>query len=269
MSDDVPPQTGLPEEDEPRTRQHATKLHIDEVRGLIRHRRAIASRLNANPEAMRMLIVNPVLAFKDAGIELSPAVGNHVLHAIQYPPEVRTERTALEDELKSALGGSPRPNDAAWVARAVFDQLGVAPLQIGDAEPVYRSSFDAADLEAFQAMLPTRGVIAAPAAPPDSPPGAAPPRLPFEPKSLRLLDLDAPVPPLPAAATAPAELSLTELWFYKDASPTVRSLLRLGIIVNSGVAIFSSSEYRKIRDGESANLLVSWIAGATIPSRAK
>jgi hypothetical protein len=244
-------------------------LRIDEESGLTDHRTAIASRLQAHPEAMRMLIINPVLAFQEAGVELSPAVAKHLLHTIQYPPEIRAERTTLEDQLTAALGASPQPTDSAWLARTVFGQLGVAPVDIGSAEPTYRSSFDAADLAALQSMLPTRGVVSGPAPGPPRDPDAFPARMPFEPKSLGLLDLDAPVPDLPPAASAPTELSLTDLWFYKDAAPPLRPLLRLGVIKSSGVAIHSSTEYRKIRDGKSANALLSWITAVHIPSRSK
>jgi hypothetical protein len=241
----------------------AERLVIAEERGLIRHRKAITSRLQAHPDAMRMLILNPVLAFREAGIDLTPAVANHVLHAIQYPHEVRAERDRLEAELKATLGRPARPTDPKWLAQTVFGPLGITPVDHGDAEPVYRSSFDAESITRLQALLPTRGVVTVPA--PNATPSNPTP-LPFQPRTVQLLDLDALVPPLPAAPTAPAELSLVDLWFYKDASPSVRSLLSLGIIISSGVAIYSSSQYRKIRDGDTTSEILSWITAVKVPS---
>jgi hypothetical protein len=264
VSDDGTPQPDFAAVDE------TGVLRIDEQRGLIEHRKAIAARLQAHPGAIRMLIINPVMAFKDAGIELSPAVANHVLHAIQYPPEVRAERTRLESELKATLGKTAEPTDPTWLAVTVFGQLGVTPLDIGDAQPAYRSSFTAEELAALGSLLPTRGVVTLPA--PDPTPvisGVAPVAMSFEPKTVQLLDLDAPVPAFPPAASAPSELSLTDLWFYKDAASVLRPLLSLGIIISSGVAIYSSSQYRKIRDGEAQSELLMWINAVQVPSRSK
>lgn len=281
MADNVAPQSEETHS-EASAKPHMAPLVIDEERGLVQHRKAIASRLAANPEAMRMLIVNPVLAFRDAGIRLSPAVANHVLHAIQYPPEVRAERDRLQSELKAALGRSARPTDPQWLAEAVFGQLVVTPVLIGDHEPVYRSSFDAKTLSELQTLLPTRGVVTIPAPTPvgpavtavtagtaGTPEGetpVAPGRMYFEPKSLELLDLDAPVPDLPPAGAVPDELSLVDSWFYKDAAPPVRLLLSLGIIMSSGVAIYSSSQYRKIANGEAESEVLSWITAVRVPS---
>jgi len=241
-------------------------LVIDDVQGLVRHRKAIANRLQAHPEAARLLIVNPVLAFADAGIKLAPAVANHVLHAIQYPPEVRAERTRLEHELRRMLGRAPRPTHPHWLAETVFDQLGVAPVVIGQATPVYRPAFDAATIARLESLLPTRGVVTVPGPAPTT---AGPSPLSFDPRSLGLLDLDAPVPELPPAERAPEELALLDLWFYKDRGPALRPLLELGIVINSGVAIYTSSQYRKIRDGQTQGELASWIRVVNVPSRPK
>lgn len=262
MTEDLTPQPN-PANSNQRPATRVDRLVIAEERGLIRHRKAIISRLQAQPEAMRMLILNPVLAFREAGIDLTPAVANHVLHAIQYPPEVRAERDRLETELRDTLGRPARPTDPKWLAETVFGRLGVTPVDHSDSEPVYRSSFDAETIAQLRALLPTRGVVTVPA--PNATESNPAPR-PFEPQTVQLLDLDAPVPPLPVAPAAPAELSLVDLWFYKDAAPPVRSLLSLGIIISSGVAIYSSSQYRKIRNGEATSEILSWITAVKVPS---
>jgi hypothetical protein len=241
-------------------------LVIDDERGLITQGRAIIDRLRANPQSMRMLIINPVMAFADAGIKLTPSVANHVLHAVQYPPDVRAERTRLEQELKELLGRSPRPADSRWLADTVFGQLRVRPLDVDGASPVYRPSLDAETVARLVALLPTRGVVTVePTAEGASAPAPAPAPLSFEPRSLRLLDLEAPVPAFPPAATTPTELTLVDLWFYKDSGPGLRQLLDLGILINSGVAIYPASEYRKIRDGQAQGELLSWISAVRIP----
>jgi hypothetical protein len=206
------PRPGRPGEEAP-----GENLVIDHERGLITQGRAIIDRLRANPQAMRMLIVNPVLALADAGIKLTPSVANHVLHAVQYPPEVRAERTRLQQELKDLLGRSPQPTDPGWLADVVFGQLHVRPLDVDGAAPVYRSSLDSETVARLVALLPTRGVVTLEPVPAGaSAPAPIPAPSSFEPRSLRLLDLDAPVPALPPAVTTPTELTLVDLWFYKD-----------------------------------------------------
>ncbi len=256
--------------DPDRTSPGAAPVHLDPIeinreRELVRQGRAIVTRLSQDPELMKLLIINPVLAFKDAGIKLSPAVGNHVLHAIQYPPAVRAERDALEAQLHDALGSPARPTDPTWLASTLFDRLGVTPLVIGDHQPTYQSSTDAESLTRLEALLPTRGVRTVPSsATAPTPPAVG--RWAFDPTPVTLLDLESPVPELDSAPSPPADLALVDLWFYKDSHPLAKPLLSLGILTVSGLAIYSSGEYRRIRKGQVTNQLVSWISSLRIPA---
>lgn len=296
MSDE-PSAGGADDTGAERTAPSAT-LRIETQQGLVDQRAEIVARLQANPLAARMLFLNPVMAFADAGIELTPAVANHVLHAIQYPPEVRAQRDQLEDQLYEALGRRARPCDPSWLADVVFGQLRIVPRDIGGTQPTYLPAIDAATVASVQSLMPTRGVVTVPG--PSEPPtptepsptaqpapeaagtteslaaaqGTGPTATPLAPlglsaftlQTVQQLDLDAPVPALPLATSAPPELSLTDLWFYKDTDPTVRQLLQLGILMQSGVAIYSSSQYRSIRDGATTNQFLSWITAVHVPS---
>lgn len=242
-------------------------LTITTERGLTRYRKQIAARLQADPAAMSLLVINPVMALREVGVHLSPKVANHVLHAIAYPPAIREQRTRLIDELRAELGGVPHPNNKEWLARTVFDQLRATPLVVGTHQPVYKSSVDSDAVLAIQALLPTRGVTVDGKPQDPEHPIYAPPDLPLacQPHTLSQLDMDAPVPDLPAAAKPPRELTLSELWFYKDSLPLARPLLQLAIVENSGVYIHGPDNFRLIRDGKLPNDLVSWISGVRVP----
>jgi hypothetical protein len=242
-------------------------LTITTERGLTRYRKQIAARLQANPAAMSLLVINPVMALREVGVELSPKVANHVLHAIAYPPAIREQRTRLIDELRKELGVVPHPSNKEWLARTVFDRLQATPLEIGERTPVYKSSVDTSAVRAIQALLPTRGVtVDGKPQDPQHPIYAAPDvPLACQPQTLNQLDLDATVPDLPVAKKAPAELTLPQLWFYKDSVPLAKPLLQLGIVENSGVYIHGPDNFRLIRDGDLPNDLVSWISGVRIP----
>jgi hypothetical protein len=245
-------------------------LTITTERGLTRYRKQIAARLQTNQAAMSLLVINPVLALREVGVHLSPKVATHVLHAIAYPPAIREQRTRLIDELKAELGSVPHPNNKEWLARTVFGQLGATPLKLGTHAPVYKSSVDPEAVVAIQALLPTRGVTVDGKPQDPEHPIYAPPDVPLacQPQTLGQLDMDAAVPDLPVAAKAPKELTLPQLWFYKDTVPLARPLLQLGIVENSGVYIHGPDNFRKIRDGKLPNDLVSWIAAVRVPGSA-
>jgi len=82
-------------------------LVINEHRDLLRNMRAISKRLNDNPDIARMLLVNPILALEDAGVELSREVKEHIMDSLRFPPSLVERREKLELELHdelSALG---------------------------------------------------------------------------------------------------------------------------------------------------------------------
>ncbi len=261
-----------PQDDEVSGSQDAPSqsvIHIKTERDLVRYRRQIADLLQADPAAMRLLIINPVQAMRDVGILIAPKVANHILHSVQYPPAVRSQKTRLTHELTVALGGKPHPTDPEWLARTVFVQLKIPPVRTAGATPAYKAGLDSVEVRGIQSLLPTRGVTVDGVPQDPQHPVYAPATVPLacQPRTVQMLDLDAPVPSLPPAP-APRNLSLTELWFYKQASPVVRQLLRLGIIENSGVVLHGPANYRQIRAGTMPNDLLQWMSEVRIPGRA-
>ena len=243
-------------------------IQINTERDLIRYRTQIVARLQADPTAMRLLVINPVQAMRDVGIQIAPRVANHILHSVQYPPTVRAQKTRLIHELTAALGRKPHPSNPEWLAYTVFVQLEIPAVQTTGITPAYQAAVEPAAVRGIQSLLPTRGVTVDGTPQDPEHPRYAPPTVPLacEPRTVEMLDLDAPVPPLPPAP-APASLSLTDLWFYKEASPVVRKLLRLGIIENSGVTLHGPSDYRRIRAGTMPNDLLLWLSEVRIPGR--
>ena len=243
-------------------------IEINTERDLVKYRRQIAARLQADPAATRLLIINPVLAMRDVGVRIAPKVAVHILHAVQYPPAISAQKTRLIHELTAALGRRPHPTDPQWLAHTVFVQLKVPAVRTRGVAPTYKAGVDPTAVRGIQALLPTRGVTVDGVPQNPEHPVYAPATVPLicEPKTVGMLDLDAPVPPL-SPAPAPAGLSLTDLWFYKQADPLIRPLLRLGIIENSGVVFHGPADYRRIRTGDMPNDLMMWLSRISIPGR--
>jgi hypothetical protein len=241
------------------------KLEIKSHRMLALKQAEIAARVNADPRWGVMLMINPVLAFKDVGVNVSTEVAAHILHAIQHPVDLRKRRVALEASLLESLGETPRPNDAKWVASILFNLLKLHPLDSLGHEPVYSETLAG---EAIRKAATLR-----PLAPPR-------PRYPearhFSARNLvgvapwreavRRIDVDAPLPKLGKAKSAPNELPIEQLYFYKDSHPLAKALLELAIIQRRGFPIQTPDAYRKIRDGVKANAFRTWITSVRFNS---
>ena len=227
---------------------------VSSHRSLLAKRDAMVAALQAKPELLPLLAANPVLAFRDAGVTISPEVASHVLHALQYPPAVRAERDRLIKELQEGLGEAPRPRDATWLAVTVFEKLKVAPLETRGRQPAYVSAIPDDARERLQALLPDRPRVQLP-----SRPGS------HRPEPLRRLDLNAPLVEIPKAAKRPKTLSLEALWFYRGAHRLVPSLLRLGVIESGGLPFLGADGYRKVKSGERPNPLVGWVDDVKFP----
>jgi hypothetical protein len=104
-------------------------ISIESEHDLRRHMRAICRRFNDDPALSRLLLVNPILAFADVGVTLSPAMREHVMNALRFPPKLRERIARLEGELKQELAalGVPAdlPLDAARRADLAFRVLAV------------------------------------------------------------------------------------------------------------------------------------------------
>ncbi|MCC6534088.1 MAG: hypothetical protein IT531_16185 [Burkholderiales bacterium] len=250
----APPPIELPQGNAP--------LTIATRRDLAASQKEIAARINADPRFAVMVLVNPVLAFKDLGIELSAEVQHHLMHRTQHPVELRKRRDALEQALREALGEEPRPNDRAWLAATVFERLKLAPVDSAGIEPAYLPPLNTALIARLAALRPKpkpryRGARRASV--------KAGIRVAAWQPAARRLDLDAELPKLPALAQAPRELALDALYFYKDAHPLARQLLELGIIQRQGFPFHTPDAYRKIRAGERRNAFRNWIRSVRFP----
>jgi len=231
-------------------------IRIESHRALAGKQRDLAARVAAHPDVAVMLLINPILAFKQLGVTLSPEIASHVLHAVQHPAPVRTRREALEASLKKALGEAARPVDAVWNARLLFTLRKLKPLDIGDAKPAYTLPLGQQEAQNLHDLRP-RAVLRYPQ------PRLLPPRTRLNAvswkESLRRMDLAAPAPQLPNAAKAPAEVVLEDLWFYKDQDEIVHDALELGLIMRSAFPIHSPDSFRKVLSGEQRNAFRSWI----------
>jgi hypothetical protein len=226
-------------------------------------REEIFGRLNAAPDIARLMLINPVKALSDVGVHLSPSVASHVLHVLQLPASAQERRKTLERSLRDRLGEPPEPLDSAWLARVVFEKLALKPKRTRGREPVFAPPVNQADLERLQRRRPT--IRPAPELP--RPPGGTTISVaPWRP-AFRRLDLDAPVPEVPAARTAPKRLPLVDLWFYKDDSPVAHDLLELGVILRGAFPIHSTHGYREIKAGRRKSAFLAWITDVRFPQR--
>jgi len=233
-------------------------LVIDSHSALLRRRKAMLNALTSEPGRARLLFANPVLAFRDAGVVVSPAIADHILHSLQHPPEVKTQRERLTELLRKALGSAPHPSDPGWLATTVFTQLKVGPLDTAGLEPTYLPAIPEDAQKNLRALLPPR----------------TRPRLPARPttpakQALWRIDIGAEVPERPPAKRIPKRLALEQLWFYLPRHDLIRPMLELGIIERSTMPVLSAAAFRKVRSGEQTNGLVDWIQDVSFPATAR
>lgn len=239
-------------------------LGISSRKRLAASRQEIVQRINREPAHSAMLLINPVLALKALGVQLRPEVAAHVLHSLQYPKALRDRIDELKQHLSPAFGDNPRPNDAVWLATALFTTLKLPPLDTKGRHAHYRAPLDAKRLEQLQALRPARRLrypqtrlIAR-----TSRLGIASPR-----PAARRFDLEAKLSVLPAIDSAPAAVRLHDLYFYKDVHPLARDLLELGMIQQQGFPYRTPSTFRRVRDGHTPNAFRAWIKAIRFPER--
>ena len=241
-------------------------LKITTHRALVGERTAIIAALAADPRSSRMLAANPALALRAVGVQLSPAIADHILHAVQQPAEVRSRRAELITALTKDLGTAPHPSDPARLAEILFGALHLHPLATAGRQPTYLPAIPAASQDRLRALLPTpdhRLPARSVPTPPTEP--TAPPAPPTRPPPVWRLDLDAPVPPLPRARSRPKQVTLPELWFYLPSHELVRPLLELGILEVSVMPVLPPGAFAKVRDGGQTGGLTDWIESVTFP----
>jgi len=211
--------------------------------------------LTSDLDRGRLLFANPALAFKDAGVQLSPAVADHILHTLRHSPETRTRREQLTALLKEQLGVAPHPSDGKWLAGTLFERLGLGPLRTFGHQPAYLPAIPADAEEQLRGLLP-------PSSRPRLPARAVRARR----QALWRLDLDTEVPTLPATKRVPKQVTLEELWFYLGRHELVRPLLELGIIERSTMPVLGATAFRRVKAGEPTNGFVDWIDDVSFPS---
>jgi hypothetical protein len=239
-------------------------LDIKSHRELAAAQQEIVNRLHANPGIARLLLVNPVCAFQDIGVKVSPEIAKHILLTLQNSAATTARREALTSSLREAAGERPQPSHPAWVAKFLFEKLKLKPLATTGATPVYKPMVDPALAARQLASIPKLNT--APALPhPDH--GTSFVFQPITP-GVRNLDLDTPGPQLPEAREAPAAVDLTTLYFYKDVNQHAHDLLELGIIESQSFQISTPDTYRKIKSGKIPNPW-GWIGYITFTPPAK
>jgi hypothetical protein len=229
-------------------------IRIDSHRLLIARRKKIIEALVEDPDRAKLLFANAALAFKDSGVELSPAISNHVLHTVRQSAAATTRREHLTAQLRAALGVVPKPSDPEWLAKTLFTRMKVTPLDPTGHVPVYQPAIPS-EIEAQLRMrlaprsrprLPARTSASAPLPPP-----------------LWRLDLAAKVPALPPARVAPKAVSVEGLWFYLDAHELVRPLLELAVLERSVAPTLTREQYDAVKAGKPTGGFLDWIDTVT------
>jgi hypothetical protein len=231
------------------------RLTIDSHRLLAARRKAVIDALVTDPARGRLLFANASLAFKDAGIDLSPDIADHVLHTLRQSAAATTRRGRLTAQLKEALGVVPHPSDPSWLATTLFERLGLSPLATKGHDAVYQPAIPAEVEERLRAHLPPASRPRLPARGTTTAPHTIPWRL----------DLDAPVPVLPKARRAPKAVTLDDLWFYLDVHELVRPLLELGILEVSVLPTLTRSQYEAVKAGRPTGGFLDWVDAVSFP----
>ena len=188
-------------------------------------------------------------------MQLSAGISNHVLHTIRQSAAAATRREQVAAELREALGVVPHPSDPQWLARTLFTNLKLTPLATMGHQPVYHPAIPLATQEKLRAHLPPRTRPRVPARTSSS----AQKQLPWR------LDLDADVPQLGKARSAPKKVTLQDLWFYLNAHEFVKPLLQLGILEVSVMPTLTREQYDAVKAGEPAGGFLDWIETVTFP----
>ncbi|MEO7177742.1 MAG: hypothetical protein ABIW83_02765 [Allosphingosinicella sp.] len=112
-------------------RDQSGRIEVGTERDLRGSMREICRRFNADPMLSRLLMVNPIYAFEDAGVVLSPAMRQRVMEALRFPPKLKEQIARLEQELGEELEqlgeDCTLPLDGARRANLLFRTLKVEP----------------------------------------------------------------------------------------------------------------------------------------------
>jgi hypothetical protein len=236
-------------------------VKVETHRQLLAMARTLSARLEEDPQFSVMLLANPVLALKYYGIELNAEMQQHVLNTLRHPPKLRARREKLEKFLAKKLGEPAKPNDSGWMARLVFEVRGLKPRDLKDSVPVYKSPFNTGMIKRLHELRPAatnryKGVRRSAV---KSVVGVAP----WSP-SVRLMDMDATPPDLPAAHRATKTLTLEQAWFYKD-DPIVKAAVELGQIERRGFPFQMPAGFRDLLAGKKVDAFRAFVRTIRIP----
>ena len=240
-------------------------VHIDQHNILLTEQTEFFERFNANNELASLLFVNPVLAFREAGITMSPEIARHVLRSVYQPKRVRDRIAELVTGLKEELGELPRPHDPAWAASFLFETLKLPVMNTTKLEPTYKPSRAANAIAKLNARRPKGGrryniprrrhpkmLLSGPYKPPPD---------------FRQLDLEADLPEIKTTRRKRTNITFEELYFYKDSHPLVKDVLEYGMLSRRGLPMHSGDSFRKIQAGEKVHLFHSWIKSVRFSSK--
>jgi hypothetical protein len=218
----------------------------------------IVARLNRDPELAKAMFLNPAAAIQETGYKLAPEVFGHILRAVRHSKATAARRAELEARLEKELGEPPQPLDSDWLKRILFQRLRLPPLDTSGREPVYREAISGALRERLEKFRPRlrRITVKTP-----KPLHGVAVQTELTHRWPGRFDLDAELGDLPRASRPPEQVDLNTLYFYKDSHPLVRELIELAVIQRSSFPLHTPESYRKVRSGQKASPLRTWITG--------
>lgn len=216
----------------------------------------VAQRFTENLELSTLLLINPVLAFKEINVNVSSKISRHILHTLQHPPVLAQRQTTLVRILKESWHELAQPNNPEWVSELLFTKLKLRPLDTSGHSPAYKPAINSKDILALQALRPQprkKNKVAVKRQ------GTFRIRIKQRETTLRRMDFEASPAELPYTDEIPSEVTLEELFFYTNQHPLLKNLLELGIITRRSFPFHSGDSYRKIKNGEKPNAFRAWI----------
>jgi hypothetical protein len=107
-------------------------ISVNSERDMRQHMRAICQRFNDNPHLARLVLVNPILALEDVGVQLAPEIKDHIMQALRFPPRLEERKAELETDIKAELAKLKVPAELpltpARRSQLLFQVLKLPPL---------------------------------------------------------------------------------------------------------------------------------------------
>lgn len=237
-------------------------IQFDTPESILEGGDAVQAAINANPELGGLFFVNPALVLEELGFEMTPEVKEHINHALAQGEAVGVDIDRLESEIRERLGdakGKWKLLAPKHIADILFDVLDLTPLDLSGASVPYASPASSPRLAKLQAKAARpRRKLRLPAGARGKVRGMALEIGGWKP-TVRFVDLDAPVPELPAVKTRPESVALSDLFFYLPAHPVVRLLLEHAMAHDRRLHFRADKHFQMVRDGEVVSPWRSWI----------